>query len=170
MTPRVNGAALDITPRGELAVIFAAHGVAVAIAAKWVTRLALPADVKTVRSGKPGLVAVGGAVHASWDLGEILGLGPLASAWVMLDVPHRDKTLRVALRTGACLVVEGLPRTVEIPRGVLVSRKGAVRGAFGATQRHGGALFGLLLDPARLFTSIELEDAAALLRNHNEPK
>jgi hypothetical protein len=163
---RLNGAPLlDLTPKGELAVIVAAHGIAVAIATRWVSRLALPADVRTIRSGKPGLVAIGGAICASWDLGELLGLEPLSSAWVMLEVPHAKKSLRVALRTGACLVVEALPRTVELPRGALVARNSAVRGAFGATKRHGGALFGLSLDPTRLFTAIELEDAAALLRN-----
>jgi hypothetical protein len=166
---RLNGTTLDITPRGELAVIVAAHGVAVAIAARWVSRLALPSDVRAVRSGKPGLVAIAGTLHASWDLGELLGLGPLSSAWVMLDVPHKKGTLRVALRTGACLVVEALPRTVALPRGALTARNTAVRGAFGATARHGGALFGLSLDPTRLFTSIELEDAAALLRNTELP-
>jgi hypothetical protein len=165
MTTPLNGANLDLTPRGELAVIVAAHSIAVAIGTRWVSRLALPSDARVIRTGKPGLVAIAGATYAAFDLGELLGLQPLSSAWVMLDVPHAKRTVPIALRTGACLVVEALPRTVQLPRGAFEQRNAAMRGAFTATSRHGGALFGLSLDPTRLFTASELDEAITVLRN-----
>ena len=166
MSARVDGVnVLHLTPRGELAVVVAAHGTAVAIATRWVSRLALPSDARTIRTGNPGLVAIGDKTCAAWDLGELLGLPALSAAWVLLEVPHGKKTIPVALRTGACLVVEALPKTIPLPHRALAARSDAVRGAFAATGRHGGALFGLSLDPTRLFTPSELDAASALLRN-----
>jgi hypothetical protein len=146
----------------ELAVVVRIHDLLAAIPTAEVTGLVLASEATTLRPaspGGPGLVEANGGVFASWDLGELLGLPPVEHAWVMLGVRHGHSTLRLALRTGPCLVVEQMPATVRVPARVLTVRAAGVLGAF---RGKGRGAYGLALDPQRLLTEDELRASVDL--------
>ena len=142
----------------ELGVVVRAHDLVVAIPARHVVRLVLPDEITVLREGAPGLVeAEGGETFAAWDLGEILGRESLDAAWVLARVPRPGAAdLKIALRTGACVVVETLPDALALPSALLATRARAFPAAFPARANHGGALYGLVLDLPRLLSPAEV--------------
>jgi hypothetical protein len=160
------------TPTRELAVMVRARSLVIAIPTRWVARLTLATEVKTIKTGLPALVDVEGTTHAAWDLGAMIYRAPIDGAWVLLRVPHEGKTLRLALRTGPCLVVAPVPPLAEIPRSILLRRRGAFAGAFAGghgLDEAGGAPYGLALDPTGLWTPEELTASARVLEAGSGP-
>jgi hypothetical protein len=141
----------------------------VAVPVRSVTRLVLPHEVEIVsekhEAASLGVVKIGGEAHAAWDLGELLGLDPIAAAWILFRVAHEGTTLSIALRTGACLMVQPLRPEVSIPGAVFSARGKAFPSAFATSSVRGKtpALYGLWLDPARLLTGDELSRSHAIL-------
>jgi hypothetical protein len=171
-TPRRRVVALD-RARGvkrrdeELCVVTTCHALVCALPARWVERLVLPREVaKVATTSDVALVLVGERRYGAWNLGALLGVAPLHDAWVLLRVPHRGSELPIALNTGTCLVVQGLPPSTPLPPGAFRARRGAIAGAFGTAGVRGRATpaaLGLWLDPAHLFTDEELTASAAAL-------
>ncbi len=160
---------------GEICVFIRCHGHVLAIPTLQVERLMLYDEVTrqvTVPSkmSAPGsapirtVVAVGTEYYASWDLGRMLGLAPLQSAWVLLKVPFLGGVVPLALKTGQPLAVQPLKSTVALPPGAFRSRRAALSRAFAATEVPvglGDALVGLYVNMTRLWTPSELEVSAA---------
>lgn len=154
MKPAVNAAPKRVA---ELGVIVRAHHLLIGVPARYVDRLVLPHEVREVRVGAPGVVEAAGRSYAAWDLGVLLGLPLLSSAWVLARAPRPSgDEVRVALRTGPCVVVERLPALTPIPAGAQTTRRGALAGGFAAHDARGDAIFGLVLDLSRLFHPREL--------------
>jgi len=153
----------------ELCVVLACHDLVCALPARWVDRLVLPAEVASVATSADAAVALvlaGERQLAAWNLGTLLGLPPLGTAWVLLRIPFRGSELPIALHTGACLVVQPLPPALALPPGAFRARPHAISGAFASTRVRGRAPaspVGLWIDPSRLFTDDELAAAASAL-------
>jgi hypothetical protein len=151
-----------------------------AVATEVVERLVLPAAVRLlvpdeapteVRSAsldprEPAVVAVDQQLYAAWDLGQLLQLPPLADAWILMRVPHDEGHIPVALRIGTCLSVGRLTAATPLPAGVFRARQAAFSDVFTVDPNRASgaeALFGVCLDPLRLWTTAELESARAAL-------
>lgn len=150
--------------KSELAALVSCHSFGVAIPTRTVARLFLPEQVaaKELNGDAPllGSIEAGGRVCAAWDLGRILGLPALASSWVVLDVPDDHGALPVALRAGPCAMVTEVRHDAPLPPRIFERRGEAFPSAFATTARGDAlpaqlGLFGLWLDPARLFTREE---------------
>jgi hypothetical protein len=157
----------------ELCVVLSCHHLVCAIPTRWIDRLVQPEEVATIApaaapadASAPRLVLVGERRFAAWNLGTLLGLAPLDTAWVLLRFPHRGDELAIALHTGACLVVQPLTPGIGLPAGVFSARAGAVASAVttAAFKVRVEAEVALWLEPAKLWTGDELDAAAAALR------
>ena len=144
----------------ELCVVVACHAFPCALPARRVVRLLLPDEVPDAADGV--IRAVDG-VFAAWNLGELLQLGPLGDAWVLLHVPHRGATVPIALQTGVCLSVQPLATRFPLPPGLFHARPAALWAAFLAHEVRAGqaGLVGLHFDPARAWTAAELDQSAS---------
>jgi hypothetical protein len=114
----------------------------------------------------PAVVQVGDERFAAWDLGSLLGLRPLAKSWVLLRVAHGGKEVRIALRTGPCLAVQGVRKLMALPPGIFRARRSALTDGFAAPATKGARLHasvGLWLDPSRLWETHELQASATAL-------
>ncbi len=160
--------------KGELSVLVACHSFLVALPTRSVVRLFLPDEVTEVaRDGENGAflgtLRAGTRVCAAWDLGRMLELEPLDSAWVVLDVDRGGRRVSIALRTGVCALVVEVRPEASLPGRLFRARSQAFPAAFAASpyDPRGQALFGLWMDPARLFTDEEISlsrDAVARAR------
>jgi len=158
------------TPAATLCVLAACHHVLVAVPVRWVARLVLPDEVTAISAhgsgrGCLGTVSAGGVPYAAWDLGELLGLAPLTTAWILLEVHDGGVPISIALRTGACLMVQPLRPEASLPGTIFQTRQTAFPAAFSAALVSGEtpALYGLWLDPSRLFTREELGRSRSLV-------
>lgn len=151
-----------VEAQSELCIVVACHTFVVAIPARFVSRLVLNEDVTPAPAG-PGLVQSGGERFVASNLGSLLELPALTEAWVLLHLPHAGTRVPLALRTGACLVVREVSVEAPLPPGLFNARGDAILGAFvadAARGLNGGALFGLVLNLAKLWTRAELDAAA----------
>lgn len=159
-----------VTPAdgGELSVILECHALVCAVPALSVERLALRDEV-TLEGPSTDLdgtstVLASGTRFAAWDLAQLLELGPLDVAWILLRIPSSEGPVPIALRAGACLVVQRLPPPMPLPESLFRARARAIRGVFAASVRRAagsGDTVGLALDPAHLFTAAELHRSRA---------
>jgi hypothetical protein len=145
-----------------LCVLVACHDLVCAIDAATTERLVLGDEV----TRRPGgaLVESHGRVYVGWDLGGLLELPPTTAAWVLLHIPHRDRVLPFALRTGGCLAVRTLATTTGVPPRLFQRRPGAFARMF-ATEAvlASRAPVGFLLDLRATWTRDELDAAARAL-------
>ena len=158
----------------EAAVVFRCQSHLLAVASRWVERLLMSEEVKAEEgAGAEGVarVWIDGHAWAAWDLGVMLGVGSQTVAHVLLRVPWRNGSIRLALRTGPCLAVRRLPPTWPLRPEVFASRLGAVSGAFDASAlgKPAEALMGFVLEPASLWTLAELELSATLADARTRP-
>jgi hypothetical protein len=145
----------------ELCVMLDLGAVVCALPTRWVARLVLLEEARALDPGG-GLLEVGGRHFAAWDLAQLLGIELTARAWVLMTLPHRGKTVPIALRAGACLVVDVLGPTLPVPPGIFRARRAAFPAGFDVSRRRktSGAVVGLCFDPRGLFTDEELEASA----------
>ena len=160
--------------KSELCVFLQCGDFLGALPTRWVERLVLPLQTKDVVEPSPpdaeelapGVLDVAGTRYASWHMASLLELGIEATAWVLLRVPHLGSEVPMALGTGECLFVAPLGATIPLPPGVFRIRPQALSHAFPTTplgDRAMGSSVGLVLDPARLWTTSELSASAAIL-------
>lgn len=160
--------------KAELCVFLQCGDFLGALPTRWVERLVLPLQTKDIVEPSPpdaeelapGVLDVGGTRYASWHMSSVLELGIEHVAWVLLRVPHLGSEIPMALGTGECLFVAPLGATIPLPPGVFRIRPQALSHAFPTGQlgdRSGGTAVGLVLDPARLWTTSELSASAAIL-------
>jgi hypothetical protein len=110
------------------------------------------------------VVMVAAQPYAAWDLGRMLGLSPLAAAWVLVRVPFLGGTVPMALRTGPCLAVQALRASAALPLGAFRGRRQALARAFLSTDVAvdlKDSPVGLLVNLTKLWTPSELEASAA---------
>ena len=108
-----------------------------------------------------------------WDLGKLLGMPPVAQAWVLMRIPSRTGDIPVALRTGACLVVQPVGRLTPLPAGLFQARPGAIPAAFDARAVRGlpsSAHVGVWLDPSRLLGGRDLEASQRALEDETKAR
>ena len=153
----------------ELCVMLDLGAVVCALPTRWVVRLLLLEEARRA-DASGGLLDVGGHRFATWDLAELLGLELEPRAWVLMNLPHRGKTVPIALRTGACLVVDVLGPTLPVPPGIFRARRAAFPAGFDVTRRRktSQAVVGLCFDPSGLFTHQELDSADERMRRFRE--
>jgi len=153
----------------ELSVFIDCHGVVLALPVRRVERLVLSEEVSVLPERQGVAIAVaGGQRYAAWNLGWLLELPPLDTAWVLLRVPHEGAELPLALSTGRCLLVAPLAQGVvaSLPLGLFRGRPSALWGAFSVKGFEGaklGGVMGLCLDPLRLWSREELALSASTL-------
>jgi hypothetical protein len=129
----------------------------------------------------PQVVQAAGEPFVAWNLGTMLDLPPVTTAWVLLRVPappipgtsgDLPRTLvPLAVRTGACLMVQTVVAAVPLPAGLFRARGAGITGAFATSALRGKRLeasIGICLDPASLWTSAELFSSRAALAAANE--
>ena len=180
----------DVDPARELCVFVGCHHVVAAIPARFVERLVLADEARTVSEAASGwIIGVDKNYFPAFDLGLLVGLPKLREAWVLARWTHRGKDVVVAFSTGRCLFVQPLPKVTRLPRQLFTSRRGGIVGVFSATSvrtgrearegnqaregnearegdegREGDELpAGILLDPRRLIPEEELERAVKQL-------
>jgi hypothetical protein len=172
----VNAPAQTSRGDGEVGVFFGCHSVICAVDTRWVIRLLLDDQVSFVEASKAGATGADSSAQrqldgrhvveadrqrfAAWDLGEMLGMPALHAAWLLMGVPHGGVHLPLALRIGPCLLVGRIPASRSLPIGIFRQRAHALAACFateGMGPRAAFSVAGLLLDPAALFTSDELE-------------
>jgi hypothetical protein len=170
-------------PALELSVVVGCHGLVCTLPVRHVERLLRRDEVEVVRIARrkgsgplPQVVAAAGEPFAAWNLGTMLELPPLTTAWVLLRIPAgAGEPVPIALRTGACLMVQPLPPAVALPAGVARGRGAGMVGAFSTAGLRGKKLdakLGLCLDPLYLWTPAELESsrlAVEAAREEPEP-
>ncbi|MFO0744404.1 MAG: hypothetical protein U1F43_01875 [Myxococcota bacterium] len=152
----------------ELHLVLEAHGHLLALSTAVIERMRLAEEVKP-RAVIGGLVVESdGHAWPTWNLGTLLGLAPLSSAWILMHVPHATGSVRVALQTGPCLVVRPIARLGALPIGIFRERQGALAAVFDAAQvdQKRGAVAGLVIDAARLFTAAEVESSRGRILAH----
>lgn len=147
------------TADAELFVVVACHAFPCALPARRVVRLLLSDEVPAAEGG---VIRAEGGVFAAWNLGEMLHLDALGDAWVLLNVPHGDGTVPIALQTGVCLAVQPLATRFPLPPGLFHARQAALEAAFLAHEVRAAqaGLVGLHFDPARAWTAAELDRSA----------
>jgi len=114
----------------------------------------------------PDVVRVAGKSFAAWDLGVLLGQGPVQGAWVLLSLSHEGTDLALALRTGPCYSVQSLRNLMRLPGEVFQERRGALTDGFATSAVRRADLesnVGVLIDPKGLWTRPELQMSAAVL-------
>jgi len=153
----------------ELAVFVRCHGYVIAVPTRWVDRLVLLEEAHFVGSPEQptpqspylGVVLVGARPYAGWDLGLLLEDVPLMTAWVLLQIPYGKGELSLALRTGACQLVDALPsRSTSLPPGLFRARPRAFPALLSTGSLKGqlaSARVALQLDPLALWSPRELE-------------
>jgi hypothetical protein len=153
----------------ELCVMLDLGAVVCALPTRWVSRLVL-LDEARLLDGAGGLLDVGGHIFAAWELSDLLGVELVPRAWVLMNLPHRGKTVPIALSTGACLLVDVLGPTLPVPIAMFRARGAAFPAGFDVTSRRktSQAVVGLCFDPSGLFTPDELESSARRLQRWRE--
>jgi hypothetical protein len=171
-----------VQPATELVVVIACHGVVCTLPVRRVERLLLREAVTLPglgahRAREPGrplpqVVYAGDEPFAAWNLGTMLGLPPVSTAWVLLQVNHGAELVPIALRTGPCLIVQPMPASSPLPPALFRERGPGIVGAFSTGQLRGRPMaltMGLCLDPQRFWSEQELAGSRAAVLGA-EPK
>lgn len=174
--------------KARLCVVLGCHRLVCAVPIDNIERLVLPDAVESLEAAlpagaeprpargdrgpttedaaAPGVVRVAGKCFAAWDLGVLLGLGPVEGAWALLSLIHEGAELALALRTGPCYAVQPLRNLLKLPSEVFQERPGALTDGFATSVVKRNDLesnVGVLIDPKGLWTRAELQMSAAVL-------
>jgi hypothetical protein len=180
----------DPDPAPELSVVVGCHGFVCTFPVRHVDRLLRRDEVEVVpprvRKGResgvplPQVVRAAGELYVAWNLGTMLDLPPVTSAWVLLRVPvpplpglpeAAPAEVPIAVRTGTCLMVQRVAASVPLPPGLFRARGAGITGAFATSVLPGKrveAAMGLCLEPPRLWTPGELGSSRVALTAADE--
>jgi hypothetical protein len=173
-------------PAPELSVVVGCHGFVCTIPVRYVDRLLRRDEVEVVpprtrRGREPGVplpqvLEAAGEAYVAWNLGTMLELPPVTTAWVLLRVPAPPlpggvsdlpgAVVPLAVRTGTCLMVQPVQVSAPLPPGLFRARGAGITGAFATSALRGKRLeaaVGICLDPSRLWTPGELGSSRAAL-------
>jgi hypothetical protein len=166
--------AVALHPATELVVVIACHGLLCTLPVRWVERLLLREAVSLhAPPGRrprdpslplPQVVYAAEEPFAAWNLGTMLALPPVSTAWVLLRVGPEHDPVPIALRTGPCLIVQPAPASAPLPAALFRERGAGIVGAFSTAQLRGkpvGTSLGLSLDPQRFWSEQELAGSRA---------
>ncbi len=137
----------------------------VAIDASLVERILLVSDatVRTLAGGEVSVIDTGAAWVPAWDLDGMLGSEPgRGTSWIVVRAPASWPIAAFALRAGRCVCVRALPRSTELPPGLIELGAGALRSAFAtsAIPELTGYSTGVVLDPLRVLHEEQIARAA----------
>lgn len=114
------------------------------------------------------LLEVGRRRFAAWDFGRLVELGALSSGWLLMMIPHGQRSVALALRVGPCIAVEVFAAGVALPQGLFRARREAFEQAFAfqpKAQPGARPSVGLRMNPAALWTRDELDLSARLIES-----
>jgi hypothetical protein len=161
-------------PATELVVVVACHGLICTLPVRRVDRLLLreavslhtPAGRRQRELGRslPQVVYAADEPFAAWNLGTMLGLPPVSTAWALLRIGAEPDSVPIALRTGPCLIVQPAPPAAPLPPSLFRERGAGIVGAFSTAQLRGKPVLptmGLSLDPTRFWSEAELSASRA---------
>lgn len=142
--------------------------VVVAIEAGLVERILLVGDTtaRTVGEGGLSLIDTGTGWVPAWDLDGMMGAEPgRGASWIVVRAPAAWPIAAFALRVGRCVCVRAMPRSTELPPGLVELGAGAFCAAFAtsAIPELAGYSTGVVLDPLRILTRDQLARAASEL-------
>lgn len=129
--------------------------VVAALDASLVERILLVSDTTSRSLAGPGtcLIDSGTAWVPAWDLDGMMGSeaarGP---SWIVVRAPGSWPIAAFALRAGRCVCVRAMPRTTELPPGLVQLGAGACVAAFATRTIPELASYstGIVLDPWRI--------------------
>jgi hypothetical protein len=103
-----------------------------------------------------------------WDLGELLGVAVVPTAWVVVELPG---SRLAALRVGRCVTVQSLPVCRTLPHGIFTRRTRALAAGFSTAgiaelEDH---CSGVVLDLAHILGDRELASIASPGLEGREP-
>jgi len=135
--------------------------VVIAIDAGIVDRILLASDTTARAVGESGmtLIDTGTGWVPGWDLDALLGSeAGRGSSWIVVRAPAGWPVPAFALRAGRCVCVRAMPRSTELPPGVVELGAGALRAAFATASIPELAAYstGMVLDPLRVLTRDQL--------------
>jgi hypothetical protein len=143
----------------------------VAIDAGLVDRILLVSDTtaRTVAGGEVdgselSVIDTGAAWVPAWDLDGMLGSEPgRGTSWIVVRAPADWPIAAFALRAGRCVCVRALPRSTDLPPGVIELGAGALRSAFATATIPELAEYstGVVLDPLRIMSVDQIARVAA---------
>jgi hypothetical protein len=137
----------------------------IAIEAGLVDRILL-VDETTARplaGGELALVDTGTGWVPAWDLDAMLGSDPgRGGSWIVVRAPASWPIPAFALRAGRCVCVRPMPRSTELPPGLIHLGAGAFRGAFATSTipELAGYSTGIVLDPLRVLRKEQIAQVA----------
>jgi hypothetical protein len=138
----------------------------VAIDAGLVDRILLVSDTtaRTLAGGELVVIDTGEAWVPAWDLDAMLGSEPgRGSSWIVVRAPAGWPVAAFALRAGRCVCVRAMPRSADLPPGVIELGDGALRSAFATATipELAGYSTGVVLDPLRILSVDQIARVAA---------
>jgi hypothetical protein len=161
-------------PATHLVVVIACHGLLCTLPVGRVDRLLLREAVslhappgrrpRDPSRALPQVVYAADEPFAAWNLGTMLALPPVSTAWVLLRVGPESNPIPIALRTGPCLIVQPAPAAAPLPAALFRERGPGIVGAFSTAQLRGkpaDTSLGLCLDPQRFWSEPELAGSRA---------
>lgn len=146
--------------------------IVVAIDAAVVERILLVADTTTRTLARREIVLIdtGAAWVPAWDLDGMLGSEPgRGSSWIVVRTPESWPIAAFALRAGRCVCVRAMPRSTELPPGLVHLGAGrgaaALRAAFATSTipELAGYSTGIVLDPLRILSKDQIDQVAVEL-------
>jgi hypothetical protein len=145
--------------------------IVVAIDAGLVERILLASDTTTrdtttrdaaARGGGDSgitLIDTGTGWVPGWDLDALMGsVAGRGASWIVVRAPAGWPVPAFALRAGRCVCVRSMPRSTELPPGLVELGAGALRSAFAtsAIPELAGYSTGVVLDPLRVLSRDQL--------------
>lgn len=137
----------------------------VAIEAGLVERILLASETtaRPLAGEEAWLIDTGTGLLPAWDLDGMLGSAPgRGGSWIVVRAPARWPIPAFALRAGRCVCVRPMPRSVELPPGLIHLGAGAFRSAFQTSSipELAGYSTGIVLDPLRVLREEQVAQAA----------
>lgn len=140
----------------------------VAIDAGLVDRILLVSDTttRTLAGGELAVIDTGAGWAPAWDLDAMLGSEPgRGSSWIVVRAPASWPIEAFALRAGRCVCVRAMPRSTDLPPGLVEVGDGALQAAFATSTipELVGYSTGVMLDPLRILRADQIARVAAEL-------
>jgi hypothetical protein len=145
---------------GRLALLAVCGELVIAVEAMSIREIRRVAETtaRPLDRGKFALELDGERVRG-WDLGELLGIATVPTAWVIVDLPGAR---RAAFRVGRCVTVQSLPVCRALPHRIFTSRARALAAAFSTAgiQALEDHCSGVVIDLAHILGDRELASIA----------